>query len=266
MRIALIGGGVMAEAIISGLLAKGLAAASDISVGEPSAERRAYLAQSYSIRAFAQNLRALQEAAVGVLAVKPQDLRVAMAELKGSIQPHCLVISIVAGASLDTIVAGLDHRRVVRAMPNTPAQVGRGMTVWTATLEVEAEQRDTTKAILTALGKAAFVAEERLIDMATAVSGSGPAYVFLAMEALADAAVHIGLPRDLAWELTRQTFLGAAHLAEDSGQHPALLRNMVTSPAGTTAAGLLCLEEGALRASFTRAVVAAYRRAQELGG
>lgn len=266
MRIAFIGGGVMAEAIIGALLAKGLAGPTDISVGEPRAERRIHLAGTYSVRAYERDIEALRDTAVVVLAIKPQDLRNAMAELEGHIQPHQLVISIVAGASLDTIVDGLGHRRVVRAMPNTPARIGHGMTVWTVTPDVDVEQRSTATAILSALGKAAFVPEEKLIDMATAVSGSGPAYVFLAMEALADAAVHVGIPRDLAWELTRQTFVGAAHLAEDSDQHPAVLRNMVTSPGGTTAAGLLCLEEGALRACFTRAVVAAHRRAQELGG
>ena len=154
--------------------------------------------------------------------------------------------------------------QIVRVMPNTPAQIGHGMSVWTATPEVTQPQRDMARRILAAMGRELEVHDENYIDMATALSGSGPGYVFLFLEAMIDAGVHVGIPRDQAELLARQTLLGAAALADQSNMHPAALRNMVTSPGGTTAEGIAALEDGGLRAAVTQAVIAAYRKSREL--
>ena len=188
-----------------------------------------------------------------------------MPELKGRFIHDQLVISIIAGTSISTISAGLGHRSVIRVMPNTPAQIGQGMSVWTASEEVSQQQQGIARSILGALGKEIYVPEEKYIDMATAVSGSGPAYIFLVIEALVDAAVHIGLHHEMAEELALQTVLGAACLAHETGKQPKDLRDMVTSPGGTTAAGLAKLEDGGLRDLLMSAVIAAHERAKELG-
>jgi pyrroline-5-carboxylate reductase len=182
-----------------------------------------------------------------------------MKGLKGELKEEQLVLSIVAGAKIDTIRRGLGHDKVVRVMPNTPAQVGEGMSVWTSTAAVSQKQKDTVQTILRAMGKEIYFSDEKY-------SGSGPAYIFLIMEALIDAAVHIGLPRELAGELVAQTVMGSAHMTRESGKHPAELKNRVTSPGGTTAEGLLCLEEGGVRAIMAQAVIAAYEKAKLLGG
>jgi len=265
MKIAFIGSGVMAEAIIQGILDRGLAEAGDIVASDISAERRARLKEKYGIVTNSDNRSSLEKAEVVVLAVKPVSLPEIMKELKGCLQPGQLVISIVAGAKIDRICQGLDHRNVVRAMPNMPAQIGEGMTVWTATGDVNEEDRKKAGAILGALGRELFAGDEKYIDMATAVSGSGPAYVFAIIESLIDAAVHIGLPHEMARELVLQTVLGSTHLVQKSAVHPARLRNMVTSPGGTTAEGLLQLEQGGLRALLARAIIAGYEKAKVLG-
>ena len=171
----------------------------------------------------------------------------------------------MAGATITAIATGLGHRAIVRTMPNTPAQVGEGMTVWTATPEVSARQREQAGAIVAALGRQLFVEEERFLDMATAISGSGPAYVFLMMEALIDAAVHLGFSRDAARELVVQTIRGSAIYAEQQPVHPAELRNRVTSPGGTSADALYQLEKGGFRTVMSDAVLAAYERSVALG-
>jgi pyrroline-5-carboxylate reductase len=176
------------------------------------------------------------------------------------------VLSIVAGAKIDTLSKGLKHGAVVRAMPNTPAQIGEGMSVWTATAEVTEQQKASAKAILGAMGKELYVDDESYLDMATAVSGSGPAYFFLMVEALVDAAVKIGLPRDIARELVLQTMLGSAKFIQQSGEEPAELRRKVTSPGGTTAEALLRLEKGRFSQLLIEAVKAAYDKAKRLGG
>jgi pyrroline-5-carboxylate reductase len=206
----------------------------------------------------------VEKAEVVVLAIKPVSLRGVMAELKGLLQPEQVVLSIVAGASIATLCRGLDHKIVVRAMPNTPAQIGEGVTVWTTTSEVKEERQQEVRSLLSALGRQIYVSEEKYIDMATAVSGSGPAYIFLIIESLIDASVHIGLPRGLAQDLVLETISGAAHLVQKSAKHPAELRNLVTSPGGTTAEGLLQLEEGGLRALLAQAVIAGYEKAKML--
>lgn len=265
MRITLIGGGVMGEAMLRGILDRGLARAGDIIASDISTERCSYLKEKYGIDTAPDNRSAVEKAELVILAVKPVTLPEVMRELNGHLQPSQLVLSIVAGARIDKICQGLDHNKVIRAMPNTPAQIGEGMTLWTATGEVSREDRQKAGSILGALGKEMFSKEENYIDMATAVSGSGPAYVFTVIESLIDGAVQIGLPHQMARELVLQTVSGAAHLAQESGKHAAELRNLVTSPGGTTAEGLFQLEQGGLRALMARAVIAGYEKAKALG-
>jgi pyrroline-5-carboxylate reductase len=188
-----------------------------------------------------------------------------MKGLKGQITPHTLVLSVVAGATLEMITSGLQHECVVRSMPNTPAQIGEGITVWTATPAVTEEQLEATRSILGALGQHIFMAEENYLDMATALSGSGPAYVFLFMEAMIDAGVHLGFPRRIAEQLVSQTLRGSVDYFDLRKDHPAQLRNEVTSPAGTSAAALYYLEKAGFRTAISRAIWAAYERSQELG-
>jgi pyrroline-5-carboxylate reductase len=189
-----------------------------------------------------------------------------MAELSGQLKPAQLILSIIAGAKIDTLCRGLNHRHVVRVMPNTPAQIGEGISVWTATAEVTKRQRERASSILGTIGKEIYVDDEKYIDMATAVSGSGPAYFFLFVEALVEAAVNIGLSREMAQELVLQTMLGSGHLLQKSGKQPAELRRMVTSPGGTTAEALLELEKGGFVNLIAKAVSAAYSKAKRLGG
>ena len=188
-----------------------------------------------------------------------------MAELNGQSKSTQLVLSIIAGTRISTLCRGLNHSRIVRVMPNTPAQISEGMSVWTATAEVTKRQRGWAGSILGAMGKEIYVDDEKYIDMATAVSGSGPAYVVLFIESLVDAAVHIGLPYNIARELVLETILGSAHFVQRSGKLPAELRRMVTSPGGTTAEALAQLEKGQFTELVKQAVTAAYNKAKELG-
>ncbi|MAG36575.1 MAG: pyrroline-5-carboxylate reductase [Dehalococcoidia bacterium] len=264
-KLALIGGGFMGEAILSRIIAAGVVAPSDVFVGEPVAERRDALTTQYQVHAVADNLEAVADAAVVLLAIKPQQTEPVFASLRDALAPATLVVSIVAGMSLSALTEGLDHQPVARAMPNTPAAVGEGMTVWTATPAVSEEQLTSVQAIFGAIGREVQVDGNHYVDMATAVSGSGPGYVFLVIEALIDAAVQLGLARPAAHELVVQTVLGSAALARETGEHPAELRNRVTTPGGTTAAGLHAMEEGGLRAALARGVIAAYERSMALG-
>lgn len=265
VSVALVGAGAMGEAMIGGLLEKGLIPASAISASHPREHRRADLAARYGIRAIAENREVATGAELVIISVKPQVLRTVLADLRGAIQPDALVLSIVAGARLDSIVQGLRHAAVVRSMPNTPAQVGEGMTVWTATPHVSSRQLRQAQAILDALGHELHVADEVFLDMATAVSGTGPAYVFLLMEALIDAAVHLGFSRADARKLVIQTIRGTAMYAERASFHPAEMRNSVTSPGGTSAHAIYQLEKGGFRTVLSKAVWAAYQRSVALG-
>ena len=266
MRLAFIGGGVMAEAIIGGVLSKGIVEAGSISVGEPLEERRTVLLNRFGVLVFPENRAAVDSCDLVVLATKPQNLPDALGELRGALQPSQVVLSIVAGTPMATIIDGLNHAKVVRVMPNTPSQIGEGMTVWTASPQVSDESKAMTASILQTMGKEIYVSDEKYLDMATALSASGPAYVFMFIEALTDAGVHIGLSRDMAQAMALQTVLGSTKLAVETGRHPADLRNMVTSPGGTTVEALLELEDGGFRSSVLNAVIAAYRRSLELGG
>jgi len=266
MRIAFIGGGTMGEAMIGCLLNKNIAMPANIIVSDVRQSRRELLSREYGVSTLADNRKAIEGADLIILAVKPQDLAQAMEEIlkAESLQPMTLVLSIVAGASLSTLQHGLKHPGIIRAMPNMPGQIGEGMTVWTATTEVNQKQREMAQSVLGALGEQIYVADEKYLDMATALSGSGPAYVFLFIEALIDAGVHIGLPRDIAEKLVMQTIVGSTHAVQKTGKHPAELRSMVTSPGGTTAEALLQLEKGSFRSLLLEAVAAAYNKAKNL--
>jgi pyrroline-5-carboxylate reductase len=264
-RIATVGSGVMAEAMIAGLLRGKQVSPDQIVASHPRADRRDELVASYGIGTVEDNATAVANADVIVLAIKPQMLVRVGRELRGQLQDGQLVISIIAGATTTALTNALSHRQVVRSMPNTPAQLGKGMTVWYATPEVGSTQRDQARVLLGSLGEQLEVDDEKLVAMATAVSGTGPTYVFLVMEALIDAAVHLGFPRHIAHDLVIETLEGSTHFAKSSGMHPAQLRNMVTSPGGTSAAALHELESGRLRTVLSEAVWAAYRRTEELG-
>ncbi len=265
LTLGIIGGGVMGEAILRSLIRRGTAVASDITVAEVIPNRRESLKAEYGIKATASVEELAKTSSIILLAVKPQSFSETAEELRGSLDDRQCVMSIMAGVPIATMVKALGHKSVVRVMPNTPAQIGEGMSVWTATSAVSQEGKDAAKSVLQAMGKEIYVDDEKYLDMATALSGSGPAYVYLFLEALIDAGVHIGMSREMAELLSTQTILGSVRFAEESGKHPAILRNMVTSPGGTTAEGLLILEQGGLRSTVVKAVIAAYEKSQALG-
>ncbi|MEZ4711029.1 MAG: pyrroline-5-carboxylate reductase [Caldilineaceae bacterium] len=264
-RITFIGSGAMGEAMIKGVLAQKLTSPDQITASDPIATRREALNRAYGIRTVADNVQAVDGASIVVLSVKPQIFEKVTPVLGGQIASDALVLSIMAGVSLKTIQRGLQHERVVRSMPNTPAQVNMGVTAWIPTAAVTEEQHKQTATLLGALGEQIRVDKEDFIDMQTGLGGSGPGFVFLIIEAMIDAGVQMGFSRADAQTIALQTVLGSAELMRQTGEHPAELRNKVTSPGGTTAAGIYELEKGGLRTVITNAVLAAYRRSQELG-
>ena len=255
----------MAEAMIAGLLRGKLVEPDRVIASHPRADRREELSRLYGVRVTGSNVDAVSEADVVLLAIKPQMLARVGREIGPCLRDGQLVLSVIAGATTTALIRFLGHDQVVRSMPNTPARLGRGMTVWYATPAATPEQRDQARALLQALGHEIEVDDERFVAMATAVSGTGPTYVFLVMEALIDAAVHLGFPRHVAHDLVVETLEGSTHFAKQSGDHPAVLRNMVTSPGGTSAAALHELESGRLRTVLSEAVWAAFRRTVQLG-
>ena len=264
MRIAFLGGGNMASALIGGLLKKGVDA-SWISVIEVSPAARERLAARHGVRASTAPDAATQKADTLVLAVKPQDLRPAAAALAGSVRGK-LVISIAAGVRLEALSRWLGgHRKLVRCMPNTPALIGAGISGLYALPEVSQDERKRTETILGAVGEVVWLSEERLLDPVTAVSGSGPAYVFWFIEQLAESAKKMGIPADAALKLALHTVLGAAKLAAGSEDSPAELRKNVTSKGGTTEAALKVFDEEQLAQRFARALEAASRRGADIG-
>lgn len=264
-RLAFVGAGVMAESMIAGLLTRRLVEPTQIVVSHPRADRRQRLIDRFGIDAIESNRDAAAEADLVLLTVKPQILSGLMKQLHGRLERRQVAISIIAGASIAKLSQGLGHDAIVRVMPNTPAQIGEGMMVWTSTADVDDIQRARVKTVLGALGQELWVEEEKYVDMATALSGTGPTYVFLMMEALIDAGVHMGFPRRIAEEIVLQTVSGSVAFARASGKHMAELRNMVTSPGGTSADAIYQMEKGGLRTVFSRAVYAAYQRTQSLG-
>jgi pyrroline-5-carboxylate reductase len=259
----------MGEAMIASLLRGGLASPQSISAADVRRERVDELQQKYGVLPFTDNSTAIAAADVVVLSVKPQRLTEVLHGLKGATPPQTLVLSIVAGATIEKVSKGLGHKTVVRSMPNTPAQIGKGITVWMAAPSVNEAQKETARLILSAFGEELMVDDEAYLDMATALSGTGPAYAFMFMEAMIDAGVHMGFPRHISERLVVQTLRGAVDYYEtvnkQSGVHVAALRNQVTSPGGTSAEALYYLEKAGFRTAISRAIWAAYQRSLELG-
>jgi len=249
--------------MLSAILDKGLTTPQAIWVSDIKETRRQHLEQGYGVATMSNNQLVAEKSEVVVLSIKPQNLAEVMAEIK--LKPTQLVLSIITGARINTLCLGLNHSSVVRVMPNTPAQIGEGISVWTATAEVTKQQKGWATSILSAMGKQVYVDDEKYIDMATAVSGSAPAYFFLFVESLVEAAVHIGLPREMAQELVLPTLLGSGHLIQKSGKSPAELQGMVTTPGGVTAEALLRLEKGGFTGLVIEAVIAAHEKAKRLG-
>lgn len=263
-KITFIGPGVMAEAVIAGLIRQKLANPENILASGPRENRGIELQKKYGIRTTTDNAAAASDADVVVLSVKPQRLSEVMEGLK-SIKKDALVLSIIAGATIQKIGKALKHNAVVRSMPNTPGQIGEGITVWTSSPGTSEAQQEMARQILGALGDEVFVEDESYMDMATALSGTGPAYVFLFTEALIDAGVHMGFPRRIAEQLVLKTIRGSVDYYYHAERHPATLRNQVTSPGGTSAEALYYLEKAGFRTAISRAVWAAYQRSLELG-
>ncbi len=263
--LSLIGAGAMGEAMIRGILNQHLIAPDDITASTPRAERVQELRGRYGIRAVTDNCQAARAGNIVVVAVKPQTVPKVMPEIRDALAAGDLIISIIAGMPSRVLARGLGVAKVVRAMPNTPAQIGQGMTVWTATPAVDETGLRQAQAILGALGKELYVSDEGDLDRATALSGTGPSYIFLFMEALIDAGVHLGFSRRVAQELVYQTLEGSLAIARETGVHPVELRNRVTSPGGTTAEALYQLEKGGLRTVMSKAIWAAYQRSVSLG-
>jgi pyrroline-5-carboxylate reductase len=264
-RLSFVGCGVMAEAIMSILLQNEMVDAAQMRGGEPIDSRRNALSEQLGVEITHDNRAAIAGSDVVLLTIKPQSLDSVMNELSGHLEEHQVVVSIIPGATLERLSAGLQHDAIVRSMPNTPSQIGSGVTAWMASPTVSEEARELVAAILGTMGTAVQLESEEAIDMATAMSGSGPAYVFMMLEALIDAGVHLGFPRPVAQQLAEETMLGSILYARQSGKHPAELRNMVTTPGGTTASALVTLEKGGFRTVVADAVWSAYRRAVELG-
>ena len=265
VRLTSIGGGAMGEAFIAGLLRPGgPLQPQDVAVVEPAAARREALADRYGARVGAAPAELVRDAEVVVIAVKPNQFGAVAEGLRGLLRPEQVVLTLMAGVALSTVREGLGHEAVIRLMPNILCRVGAGMIVWYAGPGVTEEHRAAVRLLFAAMGAEFEVGDEKYLDMATAISGSGPAYMFLILEALADAGVLLGFTREQAALLAEQTMLGSALLIKADRQHPALLRNSVTSAGGTTAEGLLVLEQRGLRAALMEAVLAAYAKAQRL--
>ena len=240
IRLAFIGCGVMGESMIAGLVKQNLVDSTNIAASHPRENRRAELAATQSIEVFEGNAEAARfiaghDNSAVIICVKPQRLDRVLSDLKDVIPSDQLVISIVAGATIEHLTHKLGTSKIVRAMPNTPSQIGAGITAWTCTDAVGDTERTHVRELLKALGKELFVETENMIDMATSLSATGPTYIFMVMEALTDAGVHLGFSRDMARELVQETMLGSVKFAMESHKHPAELRNMVTSPGGTSA-------------------------------
>jgi pyrroline-5-carboxylate reductase len=263
--IAFIGSGAMAEAMIRGLLGQKIVETEQIIAAGPRPARGEQLKEKHNVRVTTNNSVAAEEGQIVILSVKPQVLNAVSQEIRGHLRRHDLVLSIIAGMPIEVISNGLAHASIVRAMPNTPAQISQGITVWTVTPEVNEGQKQQAQTILASLGQEVFVDDENYLDMATALSGTGPAYVFLLMEAMIDAGVHMGFSRRVASQLVVQTMRGSIEFADQSDKHVAELRNQVTSPGGTSAEALYHMEKGGLRTVISRGIWAAYQRSIALG-
>ena len=270
IKFGIIGGGVMGEALLSRLIAQNIYQPSEVIVSEPQSERRSFLQQQYGVEVTTENARVLLIASIVVLAIKPQMFEAISQELAEAIAkisvdaPLTLVISILAGIPLSKLEAAFGCLPVIRAMPNTPATVGAGMTAISLGASTNDSHRQTAQQLFSSVGEVVEVSET-LMDAVTGLSGSGPAYVAMLVEALADGGVIAGLPRGIALQLALQTVKGTVQLLQETGIHPAELKDRVTSPGGTTIAGVAALEKAAFRSALIEAVVAATKRSQELG-
>ena len=264
-KLAVIGSGNMAGAMIGALLRKNELSPDQITASDPYPDQQKIIADKYGVNVSGENREAVKSADIVILSVKPQVLPSVLSELKGEIPSGSLVFSIVAGMPISTIQKGLSHKAVIRSMPNTPAQISAGMTVWTGSIDVSESQKSEARVILEAMGKELYVEHEDLLNMATAVSGTGPTYIFLLAEALVDAAVHLGFSRRDARLIVLETIKGSVEYALQSDLHLAQLRNMVTSPGGTSAEAIYQLEKGGMRTILSKAVWAAYQKSQLLG-
>lgn len=263
-QLGIIGGGVMGEALLSRLLAQGLYEPEQVIVSDPNAQRRQYLQTNYRIATTGENADAIAAATV-LLAIKPQVFDTVSQSLPVATYAHQpLILSILAGMPLARLAAGFPSCPIVRAMPNTPAIVGAGMTAIAPGSLVTPEHMQQAQQLFAAVGSVVEVTET-LMDAVTGVSGSGPAFVALVVEALADGGVAAGLPRAIANQLAQQTILGTVQLLQESQLHPGQLKDRVTSPGGTTIAGVAKLEEKGLRSALIEAVQAAAARSRELG-
>jgi pyrroline-5-carboxylate reductase len=260
-----LGAGNMAGALLRGAVRRGGRDPQSLGLTDLRSEARAALRNELGVRDFASNQEACAWADEVVVAVKPQVLPSVLSEISGTLKPSTLVISIAAGITLDRLEYGLNgHARIVRAMPNTPALVGEGATALARGRGVSEADFSEALRLFSMVGSVVTV-DERLMDAVTGLSGSGPAYAFVAIDALSDAGVRVGLPRDVATKLAAQTLLGAAKLLLETGEHPGKLKDMVTSPGGTSIAGLAALEREGLRNALIAAVEAATARSKELG-
>lgn len=261
----MIGGGVMGEALLSRLIVSSVYAPSEILISDPSAQRREFLAQRYGVQTTAENGLAVAATELVLLAIKPQVFAAVVAQLQSvTLAPEMTVLSILAGTPLAQLEAAFPTQAVIRAMPNTPAQVGAGVTAIAAGAKTQPQQLALAHRVLATVGQVVEVPES-MMDAVTGLSGSGPGYVALVVEALADGGVASGLPRPIALQLAIQTVLGTAQLLQESGWHPGELKDRVTSPGGTTIAGIAQLEQQGLRSALIEAVKAATARSKELG-
>jgi len=263
--IAVIGSGTMGEALIKGLFRQSLIDPQNVIGADPWTERLEDLEARYHICTTTDNAAAVQDAEIIFLSIKPQVMGSVLNDIRGHVRPEALIFTIAAGVKIATIREGVGTDCIIRAMPNTPAQIGQGITVWTATDAVTGLQREQALTILKAMGEEVYVGDEHYLDMATALSGTGPAYVYLFMEAMVDAGVHLGFSRHIAEKLVFQTVIGSANYARQSDLHLAAVRNQVTSPGGTTAEALYHLDKGGFRTVLSRAIWAAYVRSAQFG-
>lgn len=272
-KISFIGVGKMASALIAPLVETSIQSAENISVYDVSVSAMDHIVKKYDgrMKTCVSIPDAVDGADLIVMAVKPQSVGIVYEELRKArelslLRDDTTLLSVIAGKPIASFVEGTGIAKIARSMPNTPAQIGQGVTVWCCTPDIKSEEQKKIQKVLGSFGKSIYVEDESYIDMSTAISGSGPAYIFLLIEAMIDAGVDMGFSRETATTLVHQTILGSTMYAMETGEHPAVLRNQVTSPAGTTASALYELENGKFRTVIKDAVWACYRRSLEMGG
>ncbi len=266
MNIGFIGAGSMAESLINGICASGGAEDIEIVCSDILHKRLEYVNETYGAVIHNNNLEVVKSSDVIIIAVKPDKVEEVVKDIRDYLSKDVLVISIAAGISSEAVEKWIDKEvPVIRVMPNTPCLIGQGVSAFSLGQYAEESHAETAERILSSVGSAVKL-PEKLMNSVTALSGSGPAYVYLVIEALVDAGVSLGLSRDAAQDLAVNTIIGAANMVKESGEHPAVLKSRVMSPGGTTAAGLQALEAGKIRTSFNDALNAAYKKAKEIGG